>query len=86
MLREWIYSWYSSQGKDEEAREYARTRRYKLYGTGELYDVQQDRLEQHRLSDSELDDEKKRVRSLLQHAIEGYGKARFSSIASLQQS
>ncbi len=42
--REWIYCWYSRNGGPTGA-EFARTRRYKLYRTGEFYDIAADRLE-----------------------------------------
>jgi arylsulfatase A len=46
--RSWIYSWYSPRG--EALRECAFNARYKLYRTGEFYDLRQDVGEQHPLA------------------------------------
>jgi arylsulfatase A len=43
--REWVYCWFSRSGERGKARIFARTKRYKLYSTGEFYDIEQDRLE-----------------------------------------
>ncbi|MEZ5944478.1 MAG: sulfatase-like hydrolase/transferase [Planctomycetaceae bacterium] len=37
--REWIYCWYERGGNREKASRHARTARYKLYLTGEMFDV-----------------------------------------------
>ncbi|MEP0842556.1 MAG: sulfatase-like hydrolase/transferase [Phycisphaerae bacterium] len=40
--REWVYSWYSRDGTSRAARECVFDRRYKLYRTGEFYDLVED--------------------------------------------
>src|SRR5688572_10946904 len=47
--REWIYCWYSRHGTIADAREFAFTQRYKLYRTGEFYDLTKDPDEKHPL-------------------------------------
>mgnify|MGYP002525476940 CR=1 FL=1 len=41
--RDWIYMWYSRNGVNKQARQFARTQRYKLYGDGRFFDVEKDR-------------------------------------------
>ena len=48
--REWTYCWYSQDGSDALAREFAADARYKLYRTGELYDYEADADEKHPLA------------------------------------
>ena len=47
--RKWIYNWYSRSGQEEKARVFARNHRYKLYQTGEFYEVPKDYLEENPL-------------------------------------
>jgi len=76
--REWIYCWYSRGGKDAKAKVFARTRRYKLYRRGQLYDVAGDPLEKHPLDDhaADLPAEAKRARQMLQGVLDRYNDAR----------
>jgi len=73
--REWIYCWYSADGK-LPAREFTRNQRYKLYRTGEFYDIGQDELETRPLHVNELDPEAAAVRNMLQDALDRYKDAR----------
>ncbi len=74
--REWIYCWFSRSGKESEAREFARTQRYKLYRTGEFYDIQNDVLEKSPLRPDDLDAKTRTVRAMLQKALDRYKDAR----------
>ncbi len=71
--REWIYCWYSRNGKSG-IQEWARNQRYKLYRTGEFYDISQDRLEKTPLT--ELSAEAQQVRAMLQQTLDQYKDAR----------
>lgn len=67
--RESIYMWYSRSGKVSEARVFARNQRYKLYESGEFYDVPNDRLEKHPLSADSLNDDQQKVKTMLQRQL-----------------
>jgi arylsulfatase A len=73
--REWIYIWYSRSGGPTGA-EFTRTKRYKLYRTGEFFDVQQDELEQRPLDVAALPADVRRIRANLQAALDRYRDAR----------
>ena len=45
--RDAIYMWYSRDGSSAGARAFARNQRYKLYESGDFFDVLNDRLEKH---------------------------------------
>ncbi|MHC4199723.1 MAG: sulfatase-like hydrolase/transferase [Planctomycetota bacterium] len=74
--REWIYCWYSRQGNAAGAKEFARTRRWKLYRTGKFYDVENDVLEKKSLAAGSLDEDAKKARAMLQGALDRYKDAR----------
>jgi len=74
--REWIYCWYSRGGIAARAKEFARSRRYKLYRSGEFFDISRDVLEQSPLGESDLDAEARNVRAMLQKALSKYADAR----------
>jgi arylsulfatase A len=76
--REWIYCWYSPRG--ESLREFAFNERYKLYSSGEFYDLQSDREEgsPHKVSD--LSGEAAAAAKLLQAALDQYNDARPESL------
>ena len=52
--RKWIYIWYSRAGTINDAMEFTRNQRYKLYRTGEFFDIQKDVLEKKPISDENL--------------------------------
>lgn len=81
--REWIYSWYSRNGEVGKARVFARNHRYKLYDTGEFYEVPADYEEQHPLEVSTLDAEANEVYGQLSRVLEQYGKRRLDKVHSL---
>jgi len=78
--REWIYSWYSRNGKLEKARVFARTHRYKLYDTGEFYEIPVDYEELSPLEISTLDPTTREVYHQLREVLEHYSKRRLDKI------
>jgi arylsulfatase A-like enzyme len=76
--RDWIYCWYS-RGGGPNAEEWARNQRYKLYRTGELYDISQDVDEKSPLTG--LSDEAKAIRATLQQALDQYQDARPAALS-----
>ena len=73
--REWIYIWYSRNG-GPIGKEFTRNERYKLYRTGEFFDVPHDYLEKNPLDNAKLTAEQKAVRAQLQAALDQYADAR----------
>ena len=73
--REWIYIWYARNG-GRKGREFTRTQRYKLYRSGEFYDVPNDYREKNPLDVAKLTDEQQIVHAKLQHALAKYTDAR----------
>lgn len=78
--REWIYSWYSRNGELDKARVFARNHRYKLYDSGEFYEIPEDFEEQHPLDITSLDTEIKDVHQTLSEVLEHYGKLRLDKV------
>jgi arylsulfatase A len=76
--RTWTYSWYLNPQK-KEPRVYARNHQYKLYDTGEFYDVSNDQLEQHPIS-VETSTDLRVVHSELQKVIADYSVRRLDAI------
>ena len=74
--REWIYSWYSSNGTLKKAVEFARNQRYKLYRTGKFYDISKDPLETDSLSESSLDENARQTKAMLRSVLDKYRNAR----------
>jgi arylsulfatase A len=72
--REWIYSWYSP--RQENLREFAFNQHYKLYRTGEFYDLQTDREETTPLKVNTLKGQPAQAAKLLQRALDHYATAR----------
>lgn len=78
--RSWIYSWYSRNGELEKARVFARNQRYKLYDTGEFYDVPADYLEENPLAADSLDADQSQVFAELKAVLDQYAKRRLADI------
>jgi arylsulfatase A len=74
--REWIYCWYSRNGGAAEAREFARNHRFKLYRTGEFYDVDADANEKNPLPADRLSGKSKAAKKVLQAVLDRYANAR----------
>lgn len=72
--REWLYAWYQPRGPKGKKAEFARDQRFKLYSTGELYDVVKDREEKAPLG--ELSEEARAAKEKLRAAIENFKGAR----------
>lgn len=75
--REWIYSWYSPrQGANTTVREFAFNHRYKLYRTGEFFDLDRDIEEKTPLKVAELMGDAAAAASRLQAALDQFKDAR----------
>lgn len=78
--REWIYIWYSRNG-GRVGKEFTRNQRYKLYRTGELFDLANDVLEQRPLDTGALSTELRAIRDKLKSALDRYKDARSEKYA-----
>ena len=78
--REWIYSWYSRTGEVSKAHVFARTHRYKLYDSGEFYEIPNDYDELAPLNLEELDSEATEVYQDLSRVLENYKKRRLDKV------
>jgi arylsulfatase A len=75
--RDWIYSWYSPrQSADMTVREFAFNQRYKLYRSGEFFDLRKDLEEKQPLKVASLDGEAAAAAKLLQGALDQFKDAR----------
>ncbi len=75
--REWVYSWYSPrQGADMTVRELAFNHRFKLYRSGDFYDLGQDLAEKQPLKVATLTGEAATAAKLLQGALDQFKDAR----------
>jgi arylsulfatase A len=63
--RKWVHCYY--RRGNEKAQQWARTQRYKLYKTGEFFDVSKDRLEGNPLQ--KLDTDQKRIHEMLKGVL-----------------
>jgi len=83
--REWIYSWFSRNGNPDETRVFARNHRYKLYESGEFYEIPKDYKEQYPLVYSELDPDAKETYQELREVLEQYSHRRLEDIEAMEQ-
>lgn len=75
--RQWIYSWYSPrQGNDRKVREFAFDQKFKLYRTGEFFDLSQDVSEKQPLKLESLSGEAANAAKRLQTALDQFNSAR----------
>ena len=75
--RDWIYSWYSPrQGTDLTVREFAFDQRFKLYRTGEFFDLTRDAAEKQPRSVASLEGEAAAAAKKLQVALDQFKNAR----------
>lgn len=72
--REWVYCWYSP--RREPPREFAFNQNYKLYRTGEFFDLTRDPMERSPLRVSTLEGPAAEAAGKLEAAIEGFREAR----------
>lgn len=77
--RDWIYSWYSPRG--QPARECVFNQHYKLYRTGEFYDLAKDVGERQALAVDRLQGEEAAAAKLFQSALDKYAHARPAHLA-----
>lgn len=73
--RAWIYIWYARNG-GAIGKEFTRNQRYKLYRSGEFFDVPNDYLEKNPLDSERLTNEQQVVRAELHLALSKYTDAR----------
>ncbi|MGN0214744.1 MAG: sulfatase-like hydrolase/transferase [Muribaculaceae bacterium] len=72
-VREWIYCWYAPRKVfDDQAAVFARNHKYKLYRTGEFYDVENDFYEKSPIAEPDMDKAQKKVFKTLQAVINRY--------------
>ncbi len=75
--RKWLYSWYSPrQQADLTVKEYSQNQNYKLYRTGQFFDLTVDPFEQHLLPRDSLTGEAKRAAVALQAVLDQFTNAR----------
>ena len=75
--RDWVYSWYSPrQSANLTVREFAFNQRYKLYRSGEFFDLRQDAEEKHPLTVASLDGEAAAAAKVLQAGLDQFQNAR----------
>ena len=79
--RDWVYSWYSPrQSGDLTIREFAFNRRYKLYRSGEFFDLERDLREKQPLKVASLQGDAAAAAKLLQDALDQFKDARPSQL------
>jgi arylsulfatase A len=76
--REWIYGWYARDGRTNE-KEWVRDKNYKLYRTGDLYNVTVDLYEENPLDKQSLSSEEQKAQMDLGKALELYKDKRPAS-------
>ncbi len=75
--RDWLYTWYSPrQGKDLTIKEYAFDKDFKLYRTGEFYDIHSDPSEKNLLSSTKLNAAAAKSKLKLQSVLDHFQDAR----------
>ncbi|MDI1313466.1 sulfatase-like hydrolase/transferase [Prosthecobacter sp.] len=75
--RDWLYTWYSPrQRKDLTVKEYAFDQHFKLYRTGQFYDLNADAMEQQDLASSALASDAATAKAKLQTALDKFKDAR----------
>jgi arylsulfatase A len=71
--RQWIYSWYCPRpNRNPTIREFAFNHKFKLYRTGEFYDLEHDPKEEHPLRVTNLTGASAKAARALQQAIDKY--------------
>lgn len=81
--RESMYMWYARNG-GPNAQIFARNQAYKLYSNGAFYHIPNDRTEQKKLANSDLDDQTKAVKAMLQAKIDAFDKIEYLSSTSVK--
>ena len=78
--RQWVYNWYSRNGSVEDARVFARNQKFKLYASGEFYEVSQDYLEENPIPLDSLSLSERETYTLLKQVIDHYESRRLEDI------
>lgn len=81
--RDWVYCWYSREGVLAEARECAFDQRFKLYRSGEFFDLRSDLDEKKPLAVADLNGEAAAAAKQLQVALDRYREARPAELRKL---
>jgi arylsulfatase A len=74
--REWLYTWYASDGGPRARFEFARSKTLKLYRDGRVFDLRSDPFEEHALSVDDFHGADANDLNKLQSAIDQYADAR----------
>jgi arylsulfatase A len=75
--RDWLYTWYSPrQSQDMTVREYTFDHRFKLYRTGQFYDLSADEMEKQDLINTVLSNEAAAAKAKLQTALDQFKDVR----------
>lgn len=75
--RQWLYTWYSPRLQtDLTVKEYAFDQRFKLYRTGQFFDLSHDLAEEQDLQSEELESDALHAKAKLQKALEQFKNAR----------
>lgn len=75
--RDWLYTWYSPrQSQDMTVREYTFDQRFKLYRSGQFYDLSTDEMEKQDLATTTLSSEAAAAKTKLQSALDRFKDAR----------
>lgn len=80
--REWTYTWFIRNAGDEPA-VFARNQRYKLYKSGEFFDIPVDYDERHPIKVDALDQEQAKAYQMLDSVIKHYDHRRLDAIGRL---
>lgn len=74
-VRQWVYCWYAPQKVcNKNATVFARTHQYKLYRSGEFYDVQRDFYETQPILEEQMTNKQKKIYDILFNVINKYEK------------
>jgi arylsulfatase A len=81
--REWVYTWFSREGVLAQARECAFDQRFKLYRSGEFYDLSRDSEEKQPMQVAGLEGDGAKAAKLLQTALDQFRDARPAALRAL---
>ena len=70
--RKWIYNWYSIHNKPKQLKQFVRTSQYKLYASGEFYNIEKDFFEENPLPIKTLNKKQSKVYGSLMKVINDY--------------
>jgi arylsulfatase A len=74
--RSWVYTWYSPRQQNLTVREFVFNQRYKLYRSGEFYDLQADPVEARPIAAPELSEEQAAAARVFRRVLDTYQDAR----------